>query len=176
MCGWPMLRYKHTGNNRRFRELAKRLELGAEYPIDTSEGARFRPDTPMVAYLLPLLHRLHDFQCNMAGCEIKDEAAKRDRTSIIWREFPEPKPDEKMIQLLWSICDLPPLMKATAKEWARKGLVPLIMARDAEEPEKCKQPALEAIWKQKGVKSRATFKSRLLTAVVNCLQGLARAA
>jgi hypothetical protein len=46
MHGWPMLTHRHTNNRRRFQQLAKRLELGVEYPLDASEGARFRPDTP----------------------------------------------------------------------------------------------------------------------------------
>ena len=44
---------------RRFQELANRLELGVDYPTDASEGARFRPDTPLVRYLEPLIYRLN---------------------------------------------------------------------------------------------------------------------
>ena len=58
MHGWPMLVHRHTNNHRRFKELVERLELGVDYPLDASEGARFRPDTPMVRYLDPLIFKI----------------------------------------------------------------------------------------------------------------------
>ena len=71
---------------------------------------------------------------------------------------------------------MPPLTKATANEWAKKALVPLILATDARDWKNCEEPVLQRIAKQKGVKSRATFKSRLLAAVSATLRRLARPA
>jgi hypothetical protein len=73
-------------------------------------------------------------------------------------------------------CLLPPLTKATAAHWAEKAIVPLILVTDARDWTNCTEPVLQAIRKQKGVKSRATFKSRLLAAVAATLRRLARPA
>jgi hypothetical protein len=68
------------------------------------------------------------------------------------------------------------LTKATAAQWAEKAIVPLILANDARDYANCTEPVLQRIAKQKGVKSRATFKSRLLAAVTATLRRLARPA
>jgi hypothetical protein len=39
MHAWPMLVHRHTNNNRRFEELVKQLEVGAEYPYDMVDAA-----------------------------------------------------------------------------------------------------------------------------------------
>jgi hypothetical protein len=64
----------------------------------------------------------------------------------------------------------------TAAQWAEKAIVPLILATDARDYENCNEPVLQKIAKQKGVKSRAIFKSRLLSAVTATLRRLARPA
>jgi hypothetical protein len=68
------------------------------------------------------------------------------------------------------------LTKAAAAQWAEKAVVPLILVTDARDWKNCADPALQAVAKQKGVKSRATFKSRLLSAVSATLRRLARPA
>jgi hypothetical protein len=52
----------------------------------------------------------------------------------------------------------------------------LILATDARDWKNCDESALKKIAGQKGVKSRATFKSRLLAAVAATLRRLARPA
>jgi hypothetical protein len=54
--------------------------------------------------------------------------------------------------------------------------VPLILVTDGRDYENCSEPVLQKIAKQKGVKSQATFKSRLLAAVTATLRRLARPA
>jgi len=79
--------------------------------------------------------------------------------------------------LLQLIMRMPPLTKATTDEWSRRVLIPLIMLSDAGSDETtCKEPALQAIWRQNGVKSSATFKSRLLTKVRQTLRSMAKSA
>ena len=174
MHAWPMLMHRHTNNRRRFSQLAKRLELGAEYPTDASEGARFRPDTPMVRYLDPLIHRLHSFLWNIGYLE-NSESDERDKwMAREWSHWPEELPGEDVMQILKAVRELPPLTKATAVQWAEKAIVPLILVTDARDWPNCTEPALQAVAKQKGVKSRATFKSRLLSAVTATLKRLAR--
>ena len=176
MNAWPTLMHRHTNNRHRFEHLAKRLELGAEYPLDASEGARFRPDTPMVRYLDPLIHRLHSFVWDCAYLENSELPDTDKYMAREWSKWPEELPGEDVMQILRLVGQLPPLTKATSVQWAEKVIVPLILATDARDWKKCAEPALQAIARQKGVKSRATFKSRLLSAVLATLRRLARLA
>lgn len=80
------------------------------------------------------------------------------------------------MQILRAVRDLPPLTKATVTPWAEKAVVPLILATDARDWKNCTEAVLQKIARQKGVKSRATFKSRLLAAVSATLRRLARPA
>jgi hypothetical protein len=68
------------------------------------------------------------------------------------------------------------LTKNTAIEWAEKAVVPIIMVTDGADWQNCQEPALKTIAKQRGVKSLATFKSRLLAAISSTLHRLARSA
>ncbi len=71
-------------------------------------------------------------------------------------------PGDEVVTALRAVPQLPPLTKATTVEWAEKAFVPVIMATDARDYANCTEPALQRIAKQRSVKSRATFKSRLL--------------
>jgi hypothetical protein len=182
MHAWPMLMHRHTNNRRRFRQLADRLELGVEYPLDASEGARFRPDTPLVRYLDPIICRLQSFcfdgaiYYGIGGKEFESVEQENESIRRTWRQWPEDFPGEDIVQILRVARHLPPLTKATAIEWAEKAIVPLILVTDACDWANCTQPVLQKIAEQKGVKSRATFKSRLLAAVSATLRRLARPA
>ncbi len=176
MHAWPMLVHRHTNNRRRFQQLAKRLELGAEYPTDASEGARFRPGTPLVRYLDPLVCRI-DY-VRSAAQNAKYESAEDEKESLRqwWGDWQDERPSDEVMAQLRGVPQLPPLTKATAIEWAEKAVVPAIMVTDARDWKNCDVPALQRIAKQRGVKSRATFKSRLLSAVSATLRRLARPA
>ncbi len=182
MHAWPMLMHRHTNNRRRFQQLAKRLELGVEYPTDATEGARFRPDTPLVQYLDPIIYRLHTFcfggavDAGSASREFESPEAENKSIAIRWRQWPEDFPAEDIVKVLSVARRLPPLTKATAAQWAEKAIVPMILITDARDYAQCTEPVLQKIAKQKGVKSRATFKSRLLAAVAATLRRLARPA
>ena len=70
---------------------------------------------------------------------------------------------------------MPRLTKATSDDWTAQILMPLILLCDAGMDEaSCREPVLRSIWAQRGVKSVATFKSRLLTKVRQALKSLAR--
>jgi hypothetical protein len=168
--------HRHTNNHRRFEQLADRLELGAEYPTDASEGARFRPDTPLVRYLEPIIYRLHSFYCDSADLEFESPEKETESIGTSWRQWPEDLPGEDMLRILRAVRRLPSLIKATAVQWAKKVIVPLILVTDARDYANCAEPVLQKIARQKDVKSRATFKSRLLAAVTATLRRLARPA
>ena len=174
MDAWPMLCHRHAKNRRRFNQLAQGLELGADYPFDVSEGARFRPDTRLVRFIGARLHRLHNLWRDVEGCEHKTVQDEKRVLANLWWHWPEENPGDEILEILRAVRHLPPLTKKTAHDWAKTGLVPLILATDARDWTNCSEPVLRNIAEQKGVKSRATFKSRLLAAVSSCLQRLSR--
>jgi hypothetical protein len=176
MHGWPMLAQRHTNNNRRFKELAARLELGVKYPLDASEGARFRPDTPMVRYLDPLIFKLLYVQRMVSYSTHESEEKKRESLRQWWWDGQNERPDDEVVAALRALPHLPPLTKTTAIKWTEKAVVPVILATVARDWKNCDEPVLQKIAKQKGVKSKATFKSRLLSAVSATLERLARPA
>jgi hypothetical protein len=174
MHAWPMLMHRHTDNRRRFEELAEKLQLGAEYPLDASAGARFRPDTPMVRYLDPRVCRLNFVRTAMADTEWKTEEQESESLRWWWGGSLAKLPGDEVLPVLRRLRDLPPLTKATASQWAEKAVVPMILATDARDWRQCAEPVLQRIANQRGVKSRATFKSRLLAAVAATLRRRAR--
>ena len=174
MHGWPMLIHRHTNNRKRFAELAKRLELGVDYPLDATEGARFRPDTPLVRYLDALVFKLNNIRDRMGYLRGKSADDEREHVRSWLRDGKDAVPTDQEVEAIGALKQLPPLTKATAIEWAEKAVVPVIMATDACDWKNCEEPAFQKIAKQKGVKSRATFKSRLLSAVSATLRRLAR--
>jgi len=176
MHGWPMLVHRHTNNRKRFKELAARLGLGTEYPLDASEGARFRPDTPLVQYLDPLICNINYIRSVTEGKKYESVEKERESVGFWWRDVQNEIPGDEVVEALRTVPQLPPLTKATAILWAEKAVVPVIMATDARDWKNCEEPALQRIAKQRGVKSRATFKSRLLAAVSATLRRLARPA
>ena len=171
-CSCPGTR----NNRRRFQQLAKRFDLGAYYPTDASEGARFRPDTPLVRYLDPMFNRLDSVCRATRNIEFKSIEDEQHFLYLMWWTWPEDRPNEDVLAVIHAGRLLPPLTKATAAQWAEKAIVPLILVTDARDWTDCTEPVLQAIGKQKGVKSRAIFKSRLLAAVTATLRRLARPA
>jgi hypothetical protein len=176
MHAWPMLMHRHTNNRRRFQQLAERLDLGAEYPIDASEGARFRPDTPLVRYLDPLIFRLNAACQQTRDKKFESVMDEQYFLYMTWWTREENCPNEDVLAVIHAARLLPPLTKATAAQWAEQAIVPLILVTDACDWKNCDEPVLQRIARQKGVKSRATFKSRLLAAVIATLRRLARPA
>jgi hypothetical protein len=176
MHGWPMLAHRHTKNRKRFETLAARLELGVDYPLDASDAARFRPNSPFVRYLDPLISKLAYVRSVTMGDTYETPEKETESLRRWWWDIQEERPTEEEIAIARVLRKLPPLTKLTANEWAEKAVVPIILACDARDWKNCEEPALKQIAKQKGVKSRATFKSRLLSAVSANLRRLARPA
>jgi hypothetical protein len=176
MHAWPMLVHRHTKNRSRFEQLAQRLELGADYPTDVTAAARFRPDTPLIRYLTPLIYRLNVVCVLTRDRKFKSINEEQRFLYMIWWTRREDIPGEDELAAINAARQLPPLTKATAKLWAEKAIVPYILATDAVDYANCDEPAFQQIAKQRGVKSKATFKSRLLAAVTTTLRRLARPA
>ncbi len=175
MHGWPMIRQRHHDNHVRFEELAARLNLGTNYPLDASKSARFRPDTPMVRYLDPLVCRVNYVRELTLNKEYESLEAEHKALRGWWRDTSGDMPDEATLKVLQIARKLPPLLKSTARVWASQALVPLILVTDAKDHRKCDHAALRQVASQRGVKSRAIFKSRLLATIIPTLTGMARA-
>ncbi len=156
------------------------LELGRDYPLDTSSRTRIHHDSVMGRYLTQWIIRLHEFRLSIRfrPQEIPGQA-KPDEETIrrCWCSEHEPEPGPKIVAVLRVALTLPALTKATSHEWSQRALVPLIMLSDAGSDETtCREPALQAIWRHKGVKSAGTFRSRLLSAVCQMVRKRARPA
>ena len=157
MCAWPVMRFKREAMDDNFGHVLYVLQLAEDYPLDTGSAARSHPSSATGQYLTRWVERLHRFKFS--------------------REWPNDRggssaPEWKT--LLDVALRMPPLTKDTSDKWCGEVLVPLIMLSDAGVGEaSCKEPALRAIWRQSGVKSQATFRSRLLTKVRQTLRSLA---
>jgi len=156
------------------------LELGRDYPLDTRSRARIHLGSVMGRYLTEWIERLHEFRLSIRfrPQEVPGQARPDEETiRRCWRGENEPKPGPKIVKVLRVALTLPALTKATSHEWSQRALVPLIMLSDAGSDETtCREPALQAIWRQNGVKSAGTFRSRLLSAVCQMVRKRARPA
>jgi hypothetical protein len=173
MHAWPMLRSRHHADEARFRALAEKLELGRDYPLDASEAAQFRPDTPMVRLLDPLLFRL----CRVRELGIGWGGAKaltvRSLTGHWWNHWDE-EPREAELRILRRLPKLPSLTKKSAKRWATRVVVPMIMETMSVRREECTEIVFRNIWQHRSVKSLPTFRSRLEAAVIAYLRRMSR--
>ena len=156
MHGWPMIVSRHLDCTHEFRRLAELLELGAEYPLDVGPRKRRGTDTPMLHYLEPLVWRLHVLRKVLLETEkTRGHEDFKGRLSPTWWDTFDKEPTPEVVAILKLVPQLPPLTRKTAREWSSKVLVPII-------------------WNHKSVKSRATFRSRLHSAVMDTLQRFGR--
>lgn len=177
MHAWPVLRHRHTASDARFHALAEQLGLGEDYPLDTTKGARFRPDSPMVVYLDNLIPRLNVLRnCCRRHNTINDRDITHwwhmDRT----RENRKDVPSDAVLTVLRRVRDLPELTKLTAAKWTTAVVVPLALVTDAAGPGPFKERALEQVRQQRDIKSRAILRSRLESKISKTLKSLARSA
>ncbi len=130
----------------------------------------------MVRFLDPLIFKIHYVQTLSKSSTYESAEKEREALRHWWWNCEDESPDDELVEVLRAVPKLPPLTKKTANEWAEKAVMPVIMATDARDWKNCEEPVLQRIAKQSGVKSRATFKSRLLSAVASTLRRLARPA
>jgi hypothetical protein len=181
LLAWPVMStmpFLEAGED--FRNASYVFELGRDYPLDTSSRARIHSGSVMGRYLTQWIKRLHEFRLSIRfrPQEVPGQA-KPDEETIrrCWGSEHEPEPGPKIVAVLRVALTLPALTKATSREWSQRALVPLIMLSDAGSDETtCREPALQAIWRQKGVKSAGTFRSRLLSTVCQMVRKRARPA
>ena len=175
MHGRPMIVSHHIDGRAEFERVAGRLELGADYPLNVAPRKKRGTETPLLRYLEPHVWRLQVLrEILIESAETRKGEDFVQRIYGFWWEFPDPKPEPEILPILQRLPELPPLTQNTAREWSRKVIVPLIMLEDAGTPETCETPALRNIWRHRSVKSRATFQSRLHSAVTDTLQRFGR--
>jgi hypothetical protein len=151
------------------------LELGADYPLAVGPRKRRGTETPLLHYLEPLVWRLHVLRKVLIETEkTRGHEDFTRRLKPIWWDFMDTPPTPEVVAILKGVPSLPPLMQKTALEWSRKVIVPIILTEDAGTQETCEIPSLRNIWRHRSVKSRATFRSRLHSAVTDTLQRFGR--
>jgi hypothetical protein len=161
---WPVLsEFGELGDGGGFLD----LQLGRDYPLDRQTRSRLHHGSPMGRYLTDWILRVHEFRLAVSfRPQTASGHAGLDEETIrsCWPTRKENGPRSEIVALLKVALELPPLTKATSDEWCKRLLIPLIMLSDAGEDEAaCREPALQVIWRQKGVKSAGTFRSRLLS-------------
>ena len=175
MHGWPMIVSNHLDCIPEFHRIAERLGIGADYSLDARPRKKRGTETPLLRYLEPLVWRLHVLRKILIETEEKRKGEEFVRRIYgFWWQFPDPEPEPEELAILKLVPSLPPLTQKTAREWSRKAIVPHIMLKDAGTLEACQVPALRNIWQHQSVKSRATFRSRLHSAVTDTLKRFGR--
>ncbi len=179
LSAWPVMRFKREAeDDGSFWHALRVLKLGRDYPLDTSHRARFHPTSAMGRYLAEWVERLHEFRLSIGYSQERVAGQVNADEEMIRRCWPnenEPEPGASIIAVLRVALKLQPFTKETSDDWSKRVFVPLIMLSDAGSNEKtCRAPVLLAIWRQKGVKSVPTFRSRLLTTACQMLRGRAR--
>lgn len=175
MHGWPMIVSHHVDGAHEFQRMAELLELGVSYPLAVGPRKRRGTETPLLRYLDPLVWRLHTLRTILIETEkTRGNEDFMRRLNPFWWDYPEKPPTPEIVAILKGVPSLPSLTRKTAREWSRQVIVPIIMAEDAGTQETCEIPALRNIWRHRSVKSQATFRSRLHSAVTDTLQRFGR--
>jgi hypothetical protein len=175
MHGWPMIVSHHLDGRHEFERMAELLEIGGDYPLAVGARKRRGTKTPLLWYLEPLVWRLHVLRTVLIETEkTRGQEEFKGRLYGTWWDFPDKAPTPQVIALLKKVPALPPLTRKTAREWSTKIIVPIILTQDAGSRETCEIPALRNIWRHRSVKSVATFRSRLHSAVSDTLQRFGR--
>ena len=175
---WPVMRSERDAEGYGFSYAVRVLELGRDYPVDTSPSARFRPSSPMERYLTSWVERVHEFRLSVSYSHPRWSRPRTPSAETIrrcWRDKNEPEPGPSVVAVLRQALGMPPLTKTTSVKWSERVIVPLIMLTDAgTHEETCRTPALQAIWREIRVKNAQAFKRRLLIAVRQTLRERAR--
>lgn len=174
--GLPMLFSLHIDNSMEFRRLAEDLGLGKWHPLDVSGRRKRGVRTPAMTYLEPLVCRLDDFRDIMLWIASRETAPiTSKRMADAWRTsaFDE-KTSDSVVEVLRKVPSLPVLIKSAAPTWSRNVIVPYILVTDGADPANAEHPFLRNIWNHRDVKSTATFRSRLESAVTDFLTRYSR--
>jgi len=175
MPGLPMMVSEHLDFMTEYREIARRLQVGAHYPLDVSRRKKRGCETQMLRYLVPMLERLAVIRDWIQDPVCSSWESEEKHLAHCWTVVFEEEPTAGLVEVLKPLARLEPLTKRNAREWTNELLVPFIMRRDALTATTCVVPALQMIWRQRDVKSDAIFRSRLQSAVFEVLKTFARA-
>jgi len=171
---WPILAYLHLDHRPPLAQLAERLDLGSSCSVITSETASFDPESPLVRYLLALIARLDSLRRHLGDHIYPTLGDEQTMLLEVWWFLPEEPPGESVIAPLRRARQFSDLNQATASQWAREVIVPLILATDALDYQHCADPALQTIARDPQVTDAPTFQACLLTAVDATLPQIVR--
>lgn len=115
---WPMLQFLHTTASNQFPRIAGKIGLGSKCPINVSESANYSLHTPINRYVWGVLSKFQTAR-RIAGWQMKKgESVKKAYQSYNCTD------EQRMIFIRSH--PLPPLTKATAKQWADTAIMPFI--------------------------------------------------
>jgi hypothetical protein len=173
--GLPMMVARHIDVTHEFRRLAEMLRVGTRHPFDVSHRKKRGGITPAMRYLEPLVWRM-----NTLRESLREEARREgggvsaERVNWLWTLSYSRKTPEAEIEILRRLPTLPALTKKCAPAWSKEIIVPYILETDGKNPASATKPFLKNIWKHRSVKSPATFRSRLESAVTDFLTRYSR--
>jgi hypothetical protein len=189
---WPMLRFLNTAANskKQFQRITAELELGKQCPINVSPKANYSLEHPINRLVWKCLrhfqsvhwHIEHNFKGPGYG-HVDGPAGTFEEAvaGIILTKVEPPFALRRMVVGMIKSEDipiykmsvkLPPLTKATAKDWADKAIVPYICSKF---PDFSKVPEFEPVLRRSNVKTRGEQKREIRRDILRSLTSMARA-
>ncbi len=186
---WPVLYFKNTAANNQLPPILEKLDLGKECPINVSESAKYRLETPINGFVWRCLrhfqtvHWLIRIELETPGVDRGTGKAKTFEEAIeplVFQRVESPPArragiygmiDRAEIPIYQTSYKLPPLTKTTAKEWADKAIVPHVCSRY---PDLSKVPEFANIARSKSNLHRKRLDGVIRAKLIQALQTLAR--
>ena len=173
--GLPMMVSHHIDITHDFKRLADMLRMGTKHPLDVSARSKKGGRTPIMAYMEPIIYRLNTLrEILQSRVEQEPESISYERINWLWTYSYSEKTPEAVIEVLRKLTLLPSLTKSVALLWSREVVVPYVLLTDGMDAANSDIPFIRNIWAHRSVKSTATFRSRLQSAVTGFLERYSR--
>jgi hypothetical protein len=173
--GLPLLVSHHLDVTHEFDRLSALLGMGTWHPLDVSPRRKRGAITPAMRYLEPVVWRMDNMRRILTEIgEREGLPIPSDRISGLFTRRRAESVPEAEIEIYRNLPELPDLIKSSAPAWSKKAIVPYILVTDGADPANAEHPFLRNIWNHRDVKSTATFRSRLESAVTDFLTRYSR--
>jgi hypothetical protein len=173
--GLPMMVSHHLDVTQEFHRLSEMLGMGTWHPLDVSPRRKRGANTPAMKYLEPVLWRMHNIRQILIDIGTREGLpipSERIAGVVARRRIEDVS--EAEIEIYRKLAEIPRLVKSAALDWSKEIIVPYILLSDGADPANAADPFLRNIWNHRGVKSVATFRSRLESAVTDFLTRYSR--
>jgi hypothetical protein len=189
---WPMLRFLNTAANskKQFERIAAELELGQECPINVSPKANYSLEHPINGLVWKCLRHFQSVHWHIEhnlkgpGYGHVDGPAKTFEEAVAGIILTKVEPPfalrpmvvgmikQEDIPIYKLSVKLPPLTKATAKDWSDRAIVPYICSKY---PDFSKVPEFAPMLRRANVKTRGEQKREIRRDILRSLTSMARA-